>query len=112
MAANKVAYLSLLHMTLGLVLVATVSADPDLLQDVCVADLSSGISSSTIVFNFLLILVNYIHDWYRVGELTCPAFSSVPSQHNFFIFLGSHLFVFDSVLFSIHFLAYVLMLLV
>ncbi|KAL9355887.1 hypothetical protein Peur_049140 [Populus x canadensis] len=43
MAANKVAYLSLLHMTLGLVLVATVSADPDLLQDVCVADLSSGV---------------------------------------------------------------------
>ncbi|KAG6773019.1 hypothetical protein POTOM_020271 [Populus tomentosa] len=43
MAANKVAYLSLLYMTLGLVLVATVSADPDLLQDVCVADLSSGV---------------------------------------------------------------------
>ncbi|KAL3591001.1 hypothetical protein D5086_009641 [Populus alba] len=43
MAANKVAYLSLLYMTLGLVLVATVSADPDLLQDVCVADLSSGL---------------------------------------------------------------------
>lgn len=43
MAANKVAILSLLYMTLGLVLVATVSADPDLLQDVCVADLSSGV---------------------------------------------------------------------
>ncbi|KAF9681433.1 hypothetical protein SADUNF_Sadunf05G0001000 [Salix dunnii] len=43
MAANKVAYLSLLYMTLGLVLLAIVSADPDLLQDVCVADLSSGV---------------------------------------------------------------------
>ncbi|KAB5556049.1 hypothetical protein OIU76_003245 [Salix suchowensis] len=42
MAANKAAYLSLLYMALGLVLLAIVSADPDLLQDVCVADLSSG----------------------------------------------------------------------
>lgn len=43
MAANKAAYLSLLYMALGLVLLAIVSADPDLLQDVCVADLSSGV---------------------------------------------------------------------
>lgn len=80
MAANKAAYLSLLYMALGLVLLAIVSADPDLLQDVCVADLSSGISSYTIVFIFLLIL----------GKLTCPAFSPSPSHHNFFLFLGSH----------------------
>jgi hypothetical protein len=61
MAANKVAYLSLLYMTLGLVLVATVSADPDLLQDVCVADFASGTfpsltsSSSSSLHNYILI---------------------------------------------------------
>ena len=106
------AKVALLFFTFGFAFLATVSADPDLLQDVCVADLSSGISSYTVVFIFLLILVNYIYDTYGAGKLTCPALSPFPSQHNFFIFLGSHqlsLILFYSQ--YILFFAYVLMLL-